>query len=165
MFQYWTKYMLTSQFGITMGGIWGLAVSMSLENMPVEARGLFSGFLQLGYPVGYLIIAAVNLNPYIQKQQHWRVLFYTGAGMSLLAAVIRLLLPESAYFKERQQRRAELEADGAITKSATMTTLRELGKTLRVHWARCVWSVIFMRYVDRTAASTLPADHPSAFVS
>lgn len=132
------------QFGVTMGGVWGLAVSMSLENMPIEARGLFSGFLQIGYPVGYLVIAAVNLNPFVQSQDNWRILFYVGAGLTLLAAAIRLVLPESTYFRERQLLRKELEAEGQITKGATMTVMREFGKTLKIHWARCVWSVIFM---------------------
>lgn len=130
-----------------MGGIWGLAVSQSLENMPIEARGLFSGFLQIGYPVGYLVIAAVNLNQKVQSQDNWRILFYTGAGMSLLAAVMRLVLPESAYFRERQLLRKELEAEGQVTRGATMTVVREFGKALKVHWVRCVWSVVFMRYV------------------
>lgn len=43
---------LSLQLG--MGGIWGQAASTALENMPVEARGLFSGILQEGYAFGYL---------------------------------------------------------------------------------------------------------------
>ena len=38
-----------------MGGIWGLAAVTALENNPVKARGLASGFSQEGYIVGYLI--------------------------------------------------------------------------------------------------------------
>src|SRR5712675_978626 len=33
---------LRSLFGITMGGIWGLASSTALENLPIEVRGLAS---------------------------------------------------------------------------------------------------------------------------
>ncbi|KAF7343697.1 MFS domain-containing protein [Mycena sanguinolenta] len=43
-----------SLFGIAMGGIWGLATSNALENLPVGLRGLASGVLQQGYAVGYL---------------------------------------------------------------------------------------------------------------
>ena len=32
-------------FGIAMGGVWGLSAAISLENMHVDARGLFSGIL------------------------------------------------------------------------------------------------------------------------
>jgi len=35
-----------SLFGIGMGGVWGLASATALENLPVEARGLASGFIQ-----------------------------------------------------------------------------------------------------------------------
>jgi MFS transporter, SHS family, lactate transporter len=38
---------LRSLFGIGMGGIWGLAAATALENLPVEACGIASGFLQL----------------------------------------------------------------------------------------------------------------------
>lgn len=33
-------------FGIAMGGIWGQSAALGLENMPVDARGLYSGILQ-----------------------------------------------------------------------------------------------------------------------
>ncbi|KAJ7177316.1 hypothetical protein C8R43DRAFT_1118317 [Mycena crocata] len=46
---------LRSLFGIGMGGIWGLAASTVLENLPAELRGLTSGVLQQGYAVGYLV--------------------------------------------------------------------------------------------------------------
>ena len=38
---------LRSLFRIGMGGIWCLAASTALENLPVEARGVGSGVLQL----------------------------------------------------------------------------------------------------------------------
>jgi hypothetical protein len=38
-----------------MGGIWGMAASTSLENLPVGLRGIGSGVLQQGYTVGYLV--------------------------------------------------------------------------------------------------------------
>lgn len=37
-----------SLFGVAMGGIWGQAANTALENVPVNARGLISGFLQQG---------------------------------------------------------------------------------------------------------------------
>ena len=39
----------------------GLAASTALENLPVEARGIASGFLQEGYTVGYLFAAVIKL--------------------------------------------------------------------------------------------------------
>ncbi|KAL8279745.1 hypothetical protein RQP46_007840 [Phenoliferia psychrophenolica] len=54
-------------FGIAMGGIWGQAASTSLENMPLEACGLFSGFLTEGYAVVrcvYAVCLMTGLNFY-----------------------------------------------------------------------------------------------------
>lgn len=131
-----------------MGGIWGLAVAQGLENMPVEARGLFSGFLQLGYPVGYLIIAAVNLNKTVAASDHWRYLFFTGAAFSAFAAVVRLCLPESNYFLERRARAKE-EAGGLQDHSRkNVVFLREIGNMLRVHWLRCLFGILFMTCVS-----------------
>ena len=39
-------------FGLFMGGVYGNAIAMALENCPVEARGLMSGILQQGYSFG-----------------------------------------------------------------------------------------------------------------
>ena len=35
-----------------MGGVYGNAIAMALENCPGEARGLMSGILQQGYSMG-----------------------------------------------------------------------------------------------------------------
>ena len=44
-----------------MGGVYGNAIAMALENCPVDARGLMSGILQQGYSLGYVIAACCNL--------------------------------------------------------------------------------------------------------
>ena len=63
-----------SLFGLFMGGVYGVAIAMALENCPVEARGmlyryktptqtliyrtgLMSGILQQGYSFGYVCAA------------------------------------------------------------------------------------------------------------
>jgi MFS family permease len=56
--QFWRFLALRSLFGVAMGGIWGLAAATSLENLPMEVRGLASGVVHQGYAVGYLIAAA-----------------------------------------------------------------------------------------------------------
>jgi SHS family lactate transporter-like MFS transporter len=43
-----------------MGGIWGLATSTALENLPVELRGFASGILQEGYAFGNLVRRVMN---------------------------------------------------------------------------------------------------------
>jgi hypothetical protein len=56
-----------------MGGIWGLAASTALENLPVGLRGLASGVLQQGYAVGYL----VGPSPFV-------ALFWRSCGLAVL---------------------------------------------------------------------------------
>lgn len=48
-------------FGLFMGGVYGSAIAMALENCPVDARGLMSGILQQGYSMGYVLAACANL--------------------------------------------------------------------------------------------------------
>lgn len=90
-----------------MGGIWGQAASTALENLPVEARGLFSGVLQEGYAVGYLIAAVVDLYLVPKDKHTWRSLFWLGSGLSMAAAIFRAVLPESQVFlRAREEARA-----------------------------------------------------------
>ncbi|KAI0923153.1 hypothetical protein AcV7_005743 [Taiwanofungus camphoratus] len=130
-----------SFFGIAMGGIWGLSASTALENLPVEARGLASGFMQEGYAVGYLIAAVVNLKLVPETHAGWRCLFWTGAGISVFAALCRAVLPESAYFIRVKE--AEM-ASGKTTKHKTKVFLRETGRMLKKHWLLCCYAVLLM---------------------
>lgn len=130
-----------SLFGIAMGGIWGLAISTALENLPVEVRGLASGVLQEGYAVGYLIAAVINLFEVPEVPSNWRSLFWTAAGVSVFGAIIRALLPESKVFL----RAKEIErAKGVTTTGKTKRFLRETKHMLRIHWLRCIYAVLLM---------------------
>ncbi|WP_308286103.1 MFS transporter [Actinomycetospora soli] len=48
-------------FGLGMGGEWGLGASLALEKSPPDKRGFWSGLLQQGYPVGYLLATVANV--------------------------------------------------------------------------------------------------------
>ncbi|OCH85196.1 MFS general substrate transporter [Obba rivulosa] len=131
-----------SLFGIAMGGVWGLAASTALENLPVETRGLASGVLQEGYAVGYLIAAVVNLKLVPETSQTWRTLFWTGAGVSVLAAFIRALLPESQVFlRVREARRTGAHT---TTSQKTRIFLHETAEMLKRHWILCIYAVLLM---------------------
>ena len=132
---------LRSLFGIGMGGIWGMAASTALENLPVEFRGIASGVLQQGYAVGYLIAAVINLYLVPNTSLGWRSLFYTAAAISFFAAILRALLPESEVFLRA---RAVEKANGANTKGKTKIFLRETKKMLKAHWLLCIYAVLLM---------------------
>lgn len=142
--QTYTQFLaLRSLFGIGMGGIWGLAASTALENLPVEARGLASGVLQQGYAVGYLLAAVINLRLVPETATTWRTLFWTASGISLFAAVIRAVLPESQVFLRAK---AAEKASGNVltTGQKTRIFLHETKEMLKAHWLLCIYAVLLM---------------------
>ena len=80
-------------FGIAMGGEWGVGAALTFETLPAEGRGFFSGLLQEGYVVGYLIAAVVygTLFPMVG----WRGMFVVGAMPAFLVVYIRTKVTES----------------------------------------------------------------------
>src|SRR6202521_3153748 len=92
---------LRALFGIGMGGEWGLGASLAMESLPARARGLFSGILQQGYAVGYLLAALLYW--IIFPIFGWRGLFVAGALPAALVIYISARVPQSAVW-ERQHR-------------------------------------------------------------
>src|SRR5260370_24727234 len=86
-----------------MGGEWGLGASLAMESLPTAARGLFSGILQQGYAVGYLLAALVYWM--IFPIFGWRGLFVAGALPALLVVYIRANVPESAVLQRRRMKK------------------------------------------------------------
>jgi len=84
-------------FGIAMGGEWGVGAALTFETLPTEGRGFFSGLLQEGYVVGYLIAAVAygKLFPFIG----WRGMFVVGALPAFLVIYIRTKVDESPAWR------------------------------------------------------------------
>ena len=95
-------------FGIGMGGEWGLGASLAMESLPTQARGLFSGILQQGYAVGFLLAAIVFW--IVFPHFGWRGLFIAGSLPALLVIYIRGRVPESPVWqRQRAQRKPRLK--------------------------------------------------------
>jgi SHS family lactate transporter-like MFS transporter len=124
-----------------MGGVWGLASSTALENLPVEARGLGSGVLQQGYAIGYLISAILNLYVVPHSRHTWRALFWTTACISAFAAIIRAIIPESEVFLHAKERERAL---GGSTGGKTKVFIHQVRMMLKAHWGRCVYAILLM---------------------
>ncbi|OXC70502.1 hypothetical protein AYX13_00977 [Cryptococcus neoformans] len=134
-----------SLFGIAMGGIWGCAAATGLENVPPIARGLCSGILQQGYACGYLLAAVINLTVVQRSKYHWRAIYFFGAGLSLLAAIVRACLPESKQFIVARE---EARAKNISSKQASKNFIRELGNMFRTNWLRWIWAVCLMTFFN-----------------
>ena len=93
-------YFVRALFGIAMGGEWGVGASLTMETIPPSSRGLISGFLQAGYPSGYLLASVV----YALLFDHigWRGMFMIGAFPALLVLFIRSGVDESPAWRERK---------------------------------------------------------------
>ncbi|MFZ0273567.1 MAG: MFS transporter [Acidobacteriaceae bacterium] len=101
-------FILRALFGIAMGGEWGVGAALAFETLPKENRGFFSGLLQEGYAVGYLVAAAsyALLFPWFSHftwHGHsfgWRGMFLVGAAPALLVFYIGGKVEESPTWKE-----------------------------------------------------------------
>ena len=113
----------------------------ALENLPFEARGLASGILQQGYAVGYLLATVINLTLVPGTSASWRSLFWTASGISLFAAVIRAVLPESEVFLRAK---AVERAKGTDTTKKTKIFVKEIKEMLKMHWLLCIYAVLLM---------------------
>lgn len=131
-----------SLFGLAMGGVWGLSAATALENAPAAPRGLLSGILQQGYAFGYLIAASVNLSPWMERQQDWRILFWLGAGLSVFGAIVRACLPESDIFiRAREEAKANPDTSGESKTKRFFVSFKDM---LVTKWAICVYGLLLM---------------------
>ncbi len=88
-----TLLLLRALFGLAMGGEWGIGAALALETLPARNRGFFSGLLQEGYVLGYLLASLVFA--FLFDRIGWRGMFVLGASPSLLVLYIRRTVDES----------------------------------------------------------------------
>jgi SHS family lactate transporter-like MFS transporter len=118
---------MRAMFGIAMGGEWGVGAALAFETLPAKGRGFFSGLLQEGYVVGYLLAALVygTLFPIVG----WRGMFVIGALPAFLVIYIRTKVEESpAWLQGRVAHKAE----------------RHLGKDILAHSGSFLFLIVLM---------------------
>jgi len=91
---------LRTVYGIGLGGEWGIGASLALESTPQNWRGILSGILQSGYPMGYLLAALAA--HFVQPLWGWRAMFWIGGAPALLAFYIRFRVRESEAWKQQR---------------------------------------------------------------
>ena len=87
-------------YGICMGGYWGIGASVVMESSPSRLRGLFSGIMQAGYSLGYLL-AAVAIRA-IEPRFGWKWVFLSSLFIAALVTLLTILSPEPAAWKKNQ---------------------------------------------------------------
>ena len=118
---------MRAMYGIGMGGYWGVGAAMVMENCPVRWRGLFSGMLQAGYSIGYLLAAASAR--LLEPRYGWRSMFFAGLALALGIAVLSVLA-----------------AEPVAAKKAAGKTVRPF-TTLRDNWQSFAMLTLFMTVI------------------
>ena len=115
-------------FGIAMGGEWGVGAALAFETLPAENRGFFSGLLQEGYVVGYLLAALMYFTLF--HFVGWRGMFVIGALPAFLVIYIRTKVEESPAWQQGR--------------GATVGVQRNLGKDIVKYLGTFVFLTVLM---------------------
>ena len=119
-------------YGIGMGGEWGLGAALAMEKVPTKRRGFFSGLLQEGYAVGYLLASVAYLLVVSLGGLSWRWLFALSIVPALITLVIRSRVEESEVWVASNERQKQ-----------TKTSFRTIFGNPAI-WRRFVYLVLLM---------------------
>jgi len=112
--------------GFGLGGEWGGAALLAVENAPPGWKARFGMFPQLGAPVGFIaangffLLLGLLLTPEQFQDWGWRVPFVASAVLVIIGLWVRLKLTETPAFK------AALEE--------APPPMVPLGEVLKTHW-------------------------------
>jgi metabolite-proton symporter len=99
--------------GLGLGGEWGGAVLLAVENAPPGKRAWYGMFPQLGAPIGFFLSGGVFLilTRWLTDEQFfawgWRIPFLASAVLVLVGLYVRLTITETPVFRqtiEKQER-------------------------------------------------------------
>jgi MFS family permease len=112
--------------GIGLGGEWGGAVLMTLENSPSNRRGFMGSVVQLGALLGLVLAVGVLLIGAALPGEHfitwgWRIPFLASAILLMLGLYIRLNIDETPAFKK-------IQATGKVVRMPIGEVIRKFPK-------------------------------------
>src|SRR5262245_53188618 len=102
--------------GLGLGGEWGGAVLLAVENAPAGRRAWYGMFPQLGAPIGFLLSGSsfLVLSEWLTDDQFlafgWRIPFLASAALVLVGLYVRLAITETPIFQQaaRREERAKV---------------------------------------------------------
>jgi MFS family permease len=86
----------TLSFGMS-NGMASLVITYTSESAPARYRGLITGFLGIGYPLGWFV-ASLGAAP-LMESHGWRTAFFIAFAVVPPALLLFRVLPESARFQ------------------------------------------------------------------
>jgi MFS family permease len=96
--------------GLGLGGEWGGAVLLAIENAPPGKRAWYGMFPQLGAPLGFFFSGGtfLALSRLLTDEQFfsfgWRIPFLASAALVVVGLYVRLTITETPVFKEAATR-------------------------------------------------------------
>jgi metabolite-proton symporter len=117
--------------GLGLGGEWGGAVLLAIENAPPGKRAWYGMFPQLGAPIGFLFSGGIflALSRWLTDQQFfnfgWRIPFLASAALVLVGLYVRLTITETPVFRDALSRQERV-------KVPMLTVFREHTRTVVV---------------------------------
>ena len=100
--------------GLGLGGEWGGAVLLAVENAPPGRRAWYGMFPQLGAPIGFFFSGGVFLllSEWLDDAQFfafgWRIPFLASAVLVGLGLYVRLTITETPVFRDAVSRRGRV---------------------------------------------------------
>jgi metabolite-proton symporter len=101
--------------GLGLGGEWGGAVLLAIENAPPGKRAWYGMFPQLGAPIGFLFSGGVFLvlSKLLSDDQFfafgWRIPFLASAALVLVGLYVRLTITETPVFQNAIRKREQVK--------------------------------------------------------
>ena len=126
--------------GLFVGGEWSGAMTIVVENAPLERRARYAAFPQIGSPIGTILSSGgFFVMTLLFSQENfdsfgWRIPFLAAIPMLLIAVYIRSRLDESPVF-------AQLLEHGQVEKTPIRTTLAESWRQILVGMAAALLGV------------------------
>ena len=117
--------------GLGLGGEWGGAVLLAVENAPPGRRAWYGMFPQLGAPLGFILSSGVFLllSQFLTDQQFfsfgWRTPFLASAVLVFVGLYVRLTITETPVFREAAVRHERV-------KLPMLAVFRDHGGTLAI---------------------------------
>jgi metabolite-proton symporter len=101
--------------GLGLGGEWGGAVLLAIENAPPGKRAWYGMFPQLGAPIGLLLSGAtfLLLGDVLTNEQFfdygWRIPFIASSALVVVGFYIRLKITETPSFVQSQEAKQQVK--------------------------------------------------------
>jgi metabolite-proton symporter len=101
--------------GLGLGGEWGGAVLLAIENAPPGKRAWYGMFPQLGAPIGFFFSGGVflALSALLSDEQFfqfgWRLPFLASAVLVLVGLYVRLTITETPVFQQSREKRTHVK--------------------------------------------------------